>query len=163
MGTTHGPRSSLAARPLHRIGDVRQLEGISRRTVAENLEMTVSEVKRQERPTCDLPLSELYEWSQALHVPAAELLAEVDGKLSEPIAQRAKMVRVMKTAGAILEASKEPSIHRLADTLVKQLLEIMPELAEVKPWNAVGARAEAEYGIAAERVLPMSVFVAARD
>ena len=74
------------------------------------------------------------------------------------------MVRVMKTARAILETSGEQPVHRLARRLIDQLLGIMPELAEVKAWHAVGERRRSdEHGIAADRALPESLFMAARD
>ena len=50
------------------------------------------------------------------------------------------MVRLMKTAAALLEDA--PNIHtkRMAENLIEQLLEIMPELKEVGPWHSVGQR-----------------------
>ena len=53
---------------------------------------------------------------------------------------RTQMVRLMKTAGAILERAQQRSIHRMAQMLVDQLCEAMPELKTVGPWHAVGRR-----------------------
>lgn len=130
--TRNGSATSAAKPPLHRIDAVRLQEGVSRRSIARRLKITVAEVRRQECPTHDLALSGLYEWAAALRVPTAELLEEVSGKLSTPIAWRAKLVLVMKTSLAILERSKERSVCGLAERLVGQLLDIMPELVEVK-------------------------------
>ena len=58
----------------------------------------------------------------------------------------------MKTVAAIREKAQTPSIQRLADTLVDQILEIMPELKEVNPWHSVGQRRSLEeYGRIVER------------
>ena len=65
---------------------------------------------------------------------------ETEEPLSAPVMKRAQMVRLMKTAQAILERSSQPSIRRMAQTMTEQLIEIMPELADVGPWHAVGKR-----------------------
>ena len=46
----------------------------------------------------------------------------------------------MKTAAAILEESKSSSTQLLAERLIDQLVEIMPELKEVGAWHSVGQR-----------------------
>jgi transcriptional regulator with XRE-family HTH domain len=139
-------------RPLHRLATVRRLQGISRRTVARRMNTDVRDVKLQERSDCDLLLSQLYQWQQALEVPVSELLVETDEPLSAPVLRRAQMVRLMKTAGAILERSQQISIRRMAQVLVDQLIEIMPELIHVNPWHAVGKRrTQDEVGQAAQR------------
>jgi hypothetical protein len=50
------------------------------------------------------------------------------------------MVKLMKTAAAIRERSSDPGIARMVAMLVEQILEIMPELADVTPWHSVGQR-----------------------
>ncbi|MEE8451124.1 MAG: helix-turn-helix transcriptional regulator [Thermoguttaceae bacterium] len=154
-------RASEPATPaaLHRLAAVRRQQGISRRTVARRLGMEVSQVKAQERDTSDLLLSRLYQWQQLLEVPITELLVEASDPLSEPVLKRAQLVRVMKTVLAILETSDQEPIQRMAQTLVEQLTEIMPELEGVGPWHAVGERRRRdEFGVAAERRLADSVF-----
>ena len=150
----------VAARSLHRLAIVRRLQGISRRTVARRLNMEISQVKLQERETADLPLSCLYQWQQLLDVPIGELLVEADDPLSEPVLKRAQLVRVMKTVLAILESTEQEPIRCMAQTLVEQLTEMMPELKGVGPWHAVGERRRRdEYGVAAERRLSDSLFL----
>lgn len=127
-------------RPLHRLRDVRRMQGISRRTVARRLKVDVSTVKSQEDSSTDLCLSILYDWQSVLQVPVEELLVEAEDQLSSPILRRARMVRLMKTALAILERAQQQGIRRMAQMLVDQLLELMPELAGVGPWHAVGKR-----------------------
>ena len=139
-------------RPLHRLAEVRKLQGVTRRTLARRLNIDVAAVKRQEQPTADLLLSSLYAWQQVLEVPVTELLAEADEPLSTPVRKRAQLVRVMKTAAAILERAQQPSVRRMAEMLVEQLCEMMPELAGVGPWHAVGRRrTQDELGQAALR------------
>jgi hypothetical protein len=82
----------------------------------------------------------LYKWQKALDVPVSELLIEPDTQLSRPVLERARMIRLMKTAAAILERTSSSSIRRMAQMLVNQLVEVMPELAEVGPWHSVGQR-----------------------
>ena len=129
-----------ADRPLHRLHEVRRLQGISRRTVARRLKTDVSEIKSQEDESADLLLSTLYQWQDVLQVPVEELLVESGDELSPPILRRTQMVRLMKTVSAILQRTQQPSIQRMAQMLVEQLVELMPELEGVGPWHAVGKR-----------------------
>lgn len=160
-GVTHSAALPMpsANRPLHRLAEVRRLQGVTRRTVARRLGTDIATVKQQEQPSADLPLSALYAWQQVLEVPIAELLVETEDPLSTPVMKRARMVRLMKTAAAILERSQQPSIRRMAQMLVEQLVEIMPELQGVSPWHAVGRRrTQDELGQAAHRRLSSDAF-----
>lgn len=146
-------------RPLHRLGDVRRLQGVSRRTIARRLNVDVSIVKQQEDATTDLKLSTVYLWQQLLDVPLAELLVDDEQPLSPPVMKRARMVRLMKTVLSILERSNQSAIRRMAQNLVAQLVELMPELKGVTAWHAVGQRRRLnEYGRAAERRMSSDVF-----
>jgi transcriptional regulator with XRE-family HTH domain len=145
--------------PLHRLGEARRQEQISRRTVASRLGVTVQDVRRQECKTTDLPLSVLYAWAKALGLPVAELVEEPGGSLSMPLLDRARLVRVMKTVVAILERTNDPPAKQLVQTMVDELVEIMPELRGVSAWQATGKRRSLdELGIAAERRLPAEIF-----
>ncbi len=147
-------------RPLHRLAEVRRLQGVSRRTLARRLATDVTRIRCEERESTDLPLSRLYEWQSALEVPITELLVESSDELSDPIERRAQLVRVMKTALAILEQAEQTPLHRMAQTLVDQLLGIMPELEGVGPWHSVGQRRRRdELGAAAQRCLPDEMFL----
>ena len=147
------PRNS-AGRPLHRIQAVRVQQGMSLRTAARQLGIDVRAVRSQEQASTDLRLSDLYHWQQVLDVPAADLLEESSEPLSRPVAERAKMVRVMKTAASLLESAESPANRRMAENLVQQLCDVMPELKEVSPWHTVGQRRSLEeLGRAAEQVI----------
>ena len=162
--TSAVPFPSAAPRPLHRLGIVRRLQGISRRTVARRLNIEVSAIRRQEDETSDILLSKLYEWQKVLEVPVAELLVEAEDDLSPPVMQRAQLVRLMKTALAIVERADHAAVRRLAQTLVDQLTEMMPELAHITPWHAVGKRRRLdELGKAAKRALPDDLFMDLMD
>jgi transcriptional regulator with XRE-family HTH domain len=140
------------SRALHRLAEVRRIQGLSQRTVARRLGLDMASVKQMEREDTDLPLSALYQWQKALDVPVSELLVEADEPLSTPVMKRAQLVKLMKTAMAIKERSGQPAIQRMAELLVNQLTEIMPELAQVTPWHAVGKRrSQSELGQAALR------------
>ncbi|MBN2474226.1 MAG: helix-turn-helix transcriptional regulator [Pirellulales bacterium] len=156
--------TGTGTRPLHRLGTVRRLQGVTRRTVARHLNIDVSQVKLQERETADMPLSQLYEWQKVLDVPVNELLVEAEDPLSAPVMKRAQLVRIMKTALAIMEEAKRPPIRRMAETMINQLVEIMPELKGVGPWHTVGKRRRRDdYGVAAERRLSDDLFIDRRD
>lgn len=148
-----------SSRRLHRLASVRRMQGVSRRALARRLNVDIGVVKEQEREDSDLMLSTLYQWQQMLDVPVAELLVDADESLSAPVLKRARMVRVMKTVLSILERSNQESIRRMAQNLVGQLVELMPELKSVSAWHAVGQRRRLdEYGKAAERRLSPDVF-----
>jgi len=138
--------------PLHRLAEARRRQGVSQRTVAKRLQTEVSRVRREECGTSDITLSRLYQWQEALGVPAGELLAEPGDGLSPPIERRARLVRVMKTVLAIQQNARQKSVRRMTESLIGQLLELMPELAEIGPWHNVGQRRRLdELGVAAER------------
>jgi hypothetical protein len=119
----------------------------------------MDQVRRQEDPACDMPLTELYNWQRALEVPVVDLLVDSDAPLSETVLSRARLVRVMKTVRAIQDSNSTTGMHRMATMMEQQLIELMPELKDVSAWPTVGQRRGAnELGRAAERVLPESFF-----
>ena len=155
--TEFGHDLNGSAQPLHRLGVVRRQQGVSLRSAARQLETDVTSVKQQEEGAVDLSLSDLYRWQEILDVPVADLLIDPEGELSRPIMERAQLLRLMKTAMAILHRTQSSNIRHLAQMLVEQLTEIVPELEEVSPWHAVGQRRSLdEYGRVAERVMPAS-------
>jgi len=125
---------------MHRIADVRQRQGVTLRNVARRLGLELAVVRRQEQPDCDLRISDVMLWQEVLEVPIAELLVEADGQLSGPVLERSRMVKLMKTAAALRERTHGTPTGRIVQMLVDQILEIMPELADVTPWNTVGQR-----------------------
>ena len=132
--------SGARQRRFHRIQEIRRREGVSLRSAARNLGLDARTVREQELSSQDLKISDLQRWQKALDVPIAELLVESDESLSGPVLERARMVRLMKTAAAIQERSEGSRVGRLAEMLVEQLCEIMPELKDVGPWHSVGQR-----------------------
>ena len=149
-------RATRRYRILHQIAAVRRREGLSRRAVARRLGTDVKSVRSEEEQNADISLSRLYQWQAALGVPIAELLVDGDGSLSPPVLKRAQILRLMKTAAAIRERAGTAPIQRMAQMLIEQILEIMPELEDVSPWNAVGQRRTLdELGEAANRRLSL--------
>ena len=157
VAATPGSRSEATAvrepgLQMHRIRTVRLQQGVSLRSASRQTGTEVRKLRVQEDESSDLRLSDLHKWSKALDVPLSELLVEPDTPLSPPIMERARMVRLMKTAAAIRERCGSERIRRMAETLVEQLTEMMPELAEVGPWHNFGQRRSlSEYGRVAER------------
>ena len=155
---------STSSRPLHRIATVRQLQGVSRRSIARRLSVDMATVREQENESSDLLLSTLYKWQRLLEVPVAELLVDTSDSLALPVMKRARMVRIMKTVLSILEQTNQVPIRRMAQTLIDQLVEMMPELGGVSAWHAVGQRRRLdEFGRAADRRLSADVFMDLMD
>lgn len=153
------PVTNSTSKLLHRISQVRQEQGVSVRSAARRLNLSMQEVRDQEHPASDLRLSQVHQWQQVLEVPLADLLLDSDGPLSTPVSQRARMLRVMKTAKALAEASHEPPVQRFATMLISQLVELMPELQEVSAWHTVGQRrTQDEMGRIVERTIPDNFF-----
>ena len=151
--------STTSQRPLHRLAEVRRRQGVSVRSVARRMQTSMEQVRRQEDATSDMTLSNLYRWQQALEVPIAELLVDIDAPLSQPVLTRARLLRVMKTVRAMSETAQDQSLLRLCQMLEQQLVEIMPELEGVSAWHSVGQRrTKDELGRVAERPLPESFF-----
>ena len=137
---SHSSTSSSARQRLHRIAEVRQQQGVTLRNVARRLGIEMAVIRRQERSDSDLRISDLQRWQHVLDVPMADLLEEGEGQLSGPVLVRSRMVKLMKTAAAIREQIGEGQASRLISQMIEQILEIMPELADVTPWHTVGQR-----------------------
>ena len=121
---------------LHRIATVRHQQGVSLRSVARQMGRTVSYVRAQEDETEDLKITDLARWQKMLGVPLQDLLVDPDPPLSKPVMERAKLVRIMKTAAALKDNVKSEGAQRLATMLIQQLIEIMPELEHVSAWHS---------------------------
>jgi len=140
-GGAEGFRSTnRRQRQLHRIAEVRRLQGVTLRNVSRRLGASLAVVRRQEEPDCDLRVSDLLQWQEVLEVPIAELLVESEGQLSGPVLERSRMVKLMKTAAALREQNHDINTGRMVTMLIDQILELMPELADVTPWHTVGQR-----------------------
>ena len=140
VGGNPGPRRSRSRR-LHRIAEVRQQQGVTLRNVARRLGIEMAVIRRQEQPDANLRISDLLQWQHVLEVPLSDLLEEGEGQLSGPVLARSRMVKLMKTAAAIREqVGNEKQAAHLINQLIEQILEIMPELADVTPWHTIGQR-----------------------
>ncbi|MCU0878779.1 MAG: helix-turn-helix transcriptional regulator [Pirellulaceae bacterium] len=133
-------RAQEPGHALHRIQEVRRLQGMSLRTASRQLGMDVRAIRAQEQSSTDLRLSDLYKWQSALEVPIADLLVDDEAPLSRGIRERAQLVKMMKTARALSETASCDASRRMAENLIEQLLELMPELREVGAWHSVGQR-----------------------
>ena len=133
-------KQSSRRRPLHKISDVRQRQGVTLRNVARRLGIEMSVIRKQEKPDSDLRISDLLRWQHVLDVPLAELLEDSADQLSGPVLVRSRMVKLMKTAAAIREHVGDNSGSQLVSQLIGQILEMMPELADITPWHTVGQR-----------------------
>lgn len=132
--------SGQPGQALHRIQEVRRLQGMSLRTAARQLGTDIRSIRTQEQSTTDLRLTDIYNWQRALDVPISELLVDEDEPLSRPVRERGAMLKIMKSARSIVESAPPGPTRRMAENLIEQLLEIMPELKDVSPWHSVGQR-----------------------
>ena len=151
---------TAGARRLQRVAEVRQEQGISLRSVSRQMGKTVSVVRAEENEANDLTISQLMQWQEVLGVPLQDLLVDPSPTLSQPVLNRARLLRVMKTVAAIQETT-EPSSgpNRLATMLAQQLIEIMPELEHVSAWHSVGQRRSLdEFGRVVERRVSDDLF-----
>jgi len=138
--TTVSEKNSCSKK-LHRIATLRQNQSLSLAQCARRLGISLEEAEYQEQPTTDLPLSQLMAWKEILDVPFSELIGsddEEEDELENPIRNRALLLKVMKTAKQILQVARETRVRRIGSTLVEQLVELMPELADVSAWPDVG-------------------------
>ena len=139
---------------LHQVRTVRLRQGVSLRSAARQIGSDVRSLRLQEQESTDLRLSDLRKWQKALDVPLTELVAESDEPLSRPVLESARLFRLIKSAAAIHERSTNVGIQRMAQMLVDQLIEIMPELKDVSPWHTFGQRRSLdEYGKVVDRRL----------
>jgi transcriptional regulator with XRE-family HTH domain len=146
--------SPAPKRPLHRLREVRQREGLSRCRVARLLGISIREVEQQEQPSTDMLLSDLQRWKKALGVPVTDLLDDSNDELSPLVHLRARLLRVMKTVRTIQERARQASMQRLATMLADQLVEVMPELKDITAWPLEGkGRRDRDYGQAFYRRL----------
>ena len=127
-------------RPLHRIAEVRKLQGISIRSASRRMGIPMEQVRREERTDSNLTIEDLVRWQQALEVPMIDLLVDENAPLSTPVLARAKWLRIMKTVKALLETTESANVNRMARMLEDQVLEVMPELKDVSAWHSVGQR-----------------------
>jgi len=147
------------SRPLHRISKVRQQQGISLRSIARKFCRSTREIQSEEDMCHDMKISDLLRWQQILDVPLVDLLEDPDAPLSNPISKRANLLRIMKTAKAIEESAQKINVKRLAAMLIQQLVELMPELADVAPWHSIGQRrSQTEVGKIAEHPISEQFF-----
>jgi len=125
-------QSSVHKHSLHRLRQVRISEGFhgdNGETPTYRYTERSSSGGRIGRFVAERPL----QVQEALGVPVTELLVEEGTKLSPPVLRRSQMLRIMKTARSILEQTKQIGIRRMAENLVAQMIEMMPELQEGGP------------------------------
>ncbi|MBA61820.1 MAG: hypothetical protein CMJ76_05575 [Planctomycetaceae bacterium] len=139
---------------VNRIAFVREQQEMTLRSVARHTGVDVRTLRKQEKPTANLTLTELADWSKALDVPVANLIEEPESTLDNPVKKRAAMVRIMRSAMSIHDAAESGKMSALAETLVSQLVELMPELEGLAAWPQYGQRrGPEEVGRVAERPL----------
>ena len=136
----------------HYIAEVLKNQGISVALCAKRLGLSEDEVLRQLDPKSNLTLNQLFDWSEVLDVPLSELLP-FDSSTSDPIRNRALLLRIMKTARQVQGLSAHTRVQYAAETLVLQLLELVPDFAMIEAWPSVGQSRVAKVdGLSTRRV-----------
>ena len=137
----------------HRLQAARLDAGVSLRAMALRMKVKVSQAKAEEEGDRDLCISDLHRWQEALQIPLQELLEPPKNTLSEPVRQRACMIRVAKTAKTLARNCSRIREQRLAQRLVDQLQELMPELEDVGPWPEGTPRSRDDLGRSAYEIM----------
>ena len=145
--------------PLHRLREIRSQQDISIRSLSRRMNVTASEVRMQEDPHFDLRLSALYQWQQALGVPASELLVEPGDGLSAPIQLRARLLRMMKTIATILDQPQSDRTTHLIANLKNDILEVMPEVDGVDRWHGSSSDRSGDIAAAVLRQIDDAFFL----
>lgn len=136
----------------HYIAEAIENQGLSISYCARRLGLPSEEVIRQINPQSNLTLEQLFNWSEALDVPLPELLP-FDAVTSDPIRNRALLLRIMKTARQLQRISHDTPLEYAVATLVAQLLELVPDFETVEAWPSVGkSRVAQTDGISLRRV-----------
>src|SRR5262245_19317987 len=107
--------------PLQRIREVRLREEVTTRTMVRKLKLSAKEVRRLDKPTTDIRLSDLRLVAEAIGVPPSELICDTDHDDVERL--RALLVRLAKITNTMLRKAKTPAEHRLAESFKAQLEE----------------------------------------
>ena len=149
----------LQTKPLHRLREIRSQQDISIRSLSRRMNVTASEVRMQEDPHFDLRLSALYQWQQALGVPASELLVEPGEGLSAPIQLRARLLRMMKTIATILDQPQSDRTTHLIANLKNDILEVMPEVEGVDRWHGSSSDRSGDIAAAVLRQIDDAFFL----
>ncbi len=144
----------------HRLKTARLTAEMSLRSVARRMNVTMATARAEEEGNCNLCISDLYRWQRALQVPLTELLEPPSTGLSEPVRQRACLVRLAKTAKTLLTKCSHGANHRLVSRMVDQLHELMPELREVGTWPEGRPRPLDDLGRTADEILTSEWFSA---
>ena len=145
--------------PLHRLREIRSQQDISIRSLSRRMNVPASEVRMQEDPHFDLRLSALYQWQQALGVPASELLVEPGDGLSAPIQLRARLLRMMKTIATILDQPQSDRTTHLIANLKNDILEVMPEVEGVDRWHGSSSDRSGDIAAAVLRQIDDAFFL----
>ncbi len=136
----------------HYIAEVLKNQKISVAHCAKRLGVTEEEVLRQLDPKSNLTLNQLFDWCEVLDVPLSEILP-FDSSTSDPIRNRALLLRIMKTARQIQDLSVRTKVQYAAETLILQLLELVPDFAMIEAWPSVGqSRVAMVDGLSTRRV-----------
>lgn len=138
---SEGPAPEYKSRrkSYHRIAKVRVQQGRSLRSIARQSGIALRVLRSQERPGSNLTLQELYFWKDVLDVPIEILLIDRDEPLTESLRDRACLVKIMKTVMALSEIPTSARLSRLVSTLKDQLIDLMPELSDVRSWPSTGS------------------------
>jgi transcriptional regulator with XRE-family HTH domain len=147
---------------LHRLGAVRKAKKVPRRVLAEQLGITVEELRNKEA-SADLTISTLCHWASTLNVPVTELVVEPDESLAPTRMARSQAARLMTVAAKLRDRSRRRGIQRLAQTFVEQLAEILPSLEELAQKNHRHCRRPNRQPPATVRPMPEHIFTRPRD
>ncbi len=94
-----------------------------------------------------------------MEVPIEELLVEPRESFSAPVLKRTHLIKLMKMAVTISKVAESDSVRQMAEMMVELLIEIMPNLEEMKTTlGSIGPSSRGRVGRIAEAPLPAPLF-----
>ncbi len=151
------PTAAPGGKPLHRLEAARLEQHVTRRSLARRMGVTVAVVKQEERSDADVAVSTLRRWEQALQVPVVELLDSPLDTLAPDVAARARLVRALGLAKALMAHSSGRSRETAAE-IVDHLSQLVPDARHVRALLSGNGRQPVRYGRAAERPVSTTMF-----
>lgn len=123
----------------HRLAEVRQLAGVSLRSISNRTGLTMRTVREQETSN-DVTLLDLMRWKEALGVPFAELIRDSPEKMDEMTRWRAGFIQLMRSVRSLTQLELTEQQETVVRNMENELHKLMPELKDVGSWPRFGER-----------------------
>ena len=130
---------SNRSRPFHRLKEVRQLSGMSLRSIAARTGIPIKTLREQEVSN-QIDLSDLFKWKEALGVPFMELFSDSPEKMDEMVRIRAGLIQIMRSVNSLRLGKLTEQQEAIVENIGAELTSLMPELDAIGSWPQSGNR-----------------------